>query len=76
LLRTFSTAFVQPAIVAAAVLSLRSICLLRSFSTAFAHVLGAATRPFQSLSMGIAMTGKWVIGILTRLNTSRRQVDR
>jgi hypothetical protein len=50
LLRTFSTAFVQPAIFAAAALSLMSICLLCSFSTAFRQVLGAATRSFQSVS--------------------------
>src|SRR6516225_6162715 len=54
----FSTAFVQPAVFAAAVLSLRSICLLRSFSTAFPQVLGATTRSFQSSSIGTAITGK------------------
>jgi hypothetical protein len=37
-LRSFSTAFIQPAIFAAAALSLRSICLLRSFWTAFPQV--------------------------------------
>jgi hypothetical protein len=55
LLRTFSAAFVQPAIFAAAALSLSSICLLRSFSTAFPQVLKAATR---GLSIGVAVAGK------------------
>jgi hypothetical protein len=55
LLRTFSTAFVHPAVFAAAALSLRSICLLRSFSTALPQVLGAATR---GLSIGVAVAGK------------------
>jgi hypothetical protein len=58
LLRTFSTAFVQPAIFAAAALSLMSICLLRSFSTAFRQVLGAATRSFQSVSTDMGVTGE------------------
>jgi len=39
-------------------LSLSSICLLRNFSTAFPQVLGAATRSFQSLSIGVAVAGK------------------
>ena len=72
LLRTFSTAFVHPAVFAAAALSLRSICLLRSFSTAFPQVLGAATRSFQSLSIGVVVAGKRVIGIWVRLKTNRR----
>jgi hypothetical protein len=55
LLRTFSTAFVQPAIFAAAVMS---ICLLRSFSTAFRQVLGAATRSFQSVWTDTGVTGE------------------
>src|SRR5215471_15516406 len=58
LLRTFSTAFVQAAIFAAAPLCLRSVCPLRSFSTAFPQALGAATRPFQSVSTGVVVTGK------------------
>jgi hypothetical protein len=58
LLRTFSTAFVQAAVFAAPALSLRSICLLRSVSTAFSQTLGAAKRPFQSLSVGVVITGK------------------
>jgi hypothetical protein len=58
LLRTFSTAFVQAVIFAAAPLCLRSACLLRSFSTAFPQALGVATRSFQSLSIGVVITGK------------------
>jgi hypothetical protein len=57
-LTTYEIVFVQPAIFAAAALSLSSICLLRSFSTAFPQVLGAATRSFQSLSIGVAVAGK------------------
>ena len=57
-LRSFSTAVVQVAVFAAAALSLRSIYLLRSFSIAFPQVLEAATRSLQSLSIGVAMTGK------------------
>src|SRR5262249_11728701 len=56
LLRTFSTGFVQAVIFAAAPLCLRSVCLLRSFSTAFPQALGAATRPSQSLSIGVVIT--------------------
>jgi len=58
LLRTFSTVFVQPAIFAAAALSLMSICLLRSCSTAFRQVLGAATRSFQNVSTDMGVTGE------------------
>ena len=56
LLRSFSTAFVQPAIFSAAALSLMSFCLLRSFSTALRQVLGAATRSFQSVSIDMGIT--------------------
>ena len=58
LLRTFSTAFVQPAIFAATALSLMSICLLRSFSTAFRQVPRAAMRSFQSVSTDMGVTGE------------------
>jgi hypothetical protein len=69
--RTFSTAFAQPAIFAAAALSVRSAYLLRSVSMAFPQALGAATHPFQRLWAGVAITGKRVTGILARLNTNR-----
>src|SRR5262249_22891865 len=57
LLRTFSTAFLQPAVFTAA-LSLRSICLLRSFSIAFPKVLAATTCFFKRLSIGPAIAGQ------------------
>src|SRR5262249_8009171 len=47
-LRTFSTAFVQAAIFAAAPLYLRSVCLLRSFSTAFPQALGGCDTASRS----------------------------
>ena len=46
-------------IFATAALSLRSICLLRSFSTAFPQALGAATRSFQSALVGVADMERW-----------------
>jgi hypothetical protein len=35
-----------------------SICLLRSLSTAFRQVLGAAMRSFQTVSTDVGVTGE------------------